>query len=139
MRKILLQSNRKVGDIREEFNNSFPYLQLVFLSKKEDAKGVAATEEIEPGARLIEVSGILKEGDIEIRSTETVKEVERRFEKQYGLPVRILRKQKGVWLDTIVTDDLTLHEQNTWGREASKPLKIKLDDGFSWNNLSPGK
>ena len=137
--KILLQSNRKVGDIREEFNNSFPYLQLVFLSKKEDAKGVAATEEIEPGARLIEVSGILKEGDIEIRSTETVKEVERRFEKQYGLPVRILRKQKGVWLDTIVTDDLTLHEQNTWGREASKPLKIKLDDGFSWNNLSPGK
>jgi hypothetical protein len=137
--KILLQSNRKVGDIREEFNNSFPYLQLVFLSKKEDAKGVVATEEIEPGARLIEVSGILKEGDIEIRSTETVKEVERRFEKQYGLPVRILRKQKGVWLDTIVTDDLTLHEQNTWGREASKPLKIKLDDGFSWNNLSPGK
>jgi hypothetical protein len=137
--KILLQSNRKVGDIREEFNNSFPYLQLVFLTKKEDAKGVVATEEIEPGARLIEVSGILKEGDIEIRSTETVKEVERRFEKQYGLPVRILRKQKGVWLDTIVTDDLTLHEQNTWGREASKPLKIKLDDGFSWNNLSPGK
>ena len=137
--KILLQSNRKVGDIREEFNNSFPYLQLVFLSKKEDAKGVVATEEIEPGARLIEVSGILKEGDIEITSTETVKEVERRFEKQYGLPVRILRKQKGVWLDTIVTDDLTLHEQNTWGREASKPLKIKLDDGFSWNNLSPGK
>jgi hypothetical protein len=137
--KILLQSNRKVGDIREEFNNSFPYLQLVFLSKKEDAKGVVATEEIEPGARLIEVSGILKEGDIEIRSTETVKEVERRFEKQYGLPVRILRKQKGVWLDTIVTDDLTLHEQNTWGREASKPLKIKLDDRFNWNNLSAGK
>ncbi|HEY6954945.1 MAG TPA: hypothetical protein VI385_06845, partial [Flavisolibacter sp.] len=116
-----------------------PYLQLVFLSKKEDAKGVVATEEIEPGARLIEVSGILKEGDIEIRSTETVKEVERRFEKQYGLPVRILRKQKGVWLDTIVTDDLTLHEQNTWGREASKPLKIKLDDRFNWNNLSAGK
>lgn len=137
--KILLQSNRKVGDIREEFNNSFPYLQLVFLSKKEDAKGVVVTEEIEPGARLIEVSGILKEGDIEIRSTETVKEVERRFEKQYGLPVRILRKQKGVWLDTIVTDDLTLHEQNTWGREASKPLKIKLDDRFNWNNLSAGK
>ena len=137
--KILLQSNRKVGDIREEFNNSFPYLQLVFLTKKEDAKGVVATEEIEPGARLIEVSGILKEGDIEIRSTETVKEVERRFEKQYGLPVRILRKQKGVWLDTIVTDDLTLHEQNTWGREASKPLKIKLDDRFNWNNLSAGK
>lgn len=137
--KILLQSNRKVGDIREEFNNSFPYLQLVFLTKKEDAKGVVATEEIEPGARLIEVSGILKEGDIEIRSTETVKEVERRFEKQYGLPVRILRKQKGVWLDTIVTDDLTLHEQNTWGREASKPLKIKLDDSFNWNNLSAGK
>ncbi|MGZ3922761.1 MAG: hypothetical protein ACXVBJ_03265 [Flavisolibacter sp.] len=137
--KILLHSNRTVEEIGEEFNNSFPYLKIVFVSKMEAAEGGIQVELIDPGTRLIEVSGILKEGDIDIKSTDTVREVEQRFEKQYGLPVHIFRKQKGVWMDTSVTDDLTLHEQNTWGREASKPLKIKLDDPFKWNNLSAGK
>ena len=136
--KILLQSNRTVGEVMEEFNNAFPYLQIAFVGKKEDSPGGVVTGEVERGARLIEVSGILKEGDIDIRSTDTTREVAQRFEKEYGLPVRIYRRQKGAWLDTAVTDDLTLHEQNTWGREASKPLKIKLD-GFSWNNLSASK
>lgn len=137
--KVLLQSNRTVGEVRDEFNNSFPYLKIVFVSRKEDEKTGVIVEEVDPATRLIDVSGVLKEGDIDIRSTETIKEVEQRFEKQYGLPVHIFRKQKGEWFDTSVTDDLTLHEQNTWGREASKPLKIKLDELFDWNNLSAGK
>jgi len=137
--KILLHCNRTVEEVREEFSNSFPYLKIIFVSKKEDPKRGMVLEEIDPAARLIEVSGVVKEGDIDIKSTDTIKDVEQRFEKKYGLPVHIFRKQKGVWLDTDVTDDLTLHEQNTWGREASKPLKIKLDEPFEWNNRSAGK
>jgi hypothetical protein len=137
--KIQLYSNRKVEEIREEFNTSYPYLTIVFVNRKEDTNGGTLLAEVEPTARLIEVSGVLKEGEIDIRPTDSIKDVEQRFEKQYGLPVQIFRKQKGVWMDTNVTDDLTLHEQNTWGREASKPLKIKLDDPFDWNNLSLGK
>jgi len=136
--KILLHFNRTVEEVKEEFNNSFPYLKIVFINKKQDG-GSSQIEEVDPDRCLIEVSGILKEGDIDIKSTDTIKEVEQRFEKQYGLPVHIFRKQKGIWMDTNVTDDLTLHEQNTWGREASKPLKIKMDDRYNWNNLSLGK
>lgn len=137
--KIQLYSNRKVEEIREEFNTSYPYLDIIFVSRKADTTGETLLQEVEPNARLIDVSGVLKEGEIDISPTESIKEVEQKFEKQYGLPVQIFRKQKGVWTDTNVTDDLTLHEQNTWGREASKPLKIKLDDPFNWNNLSLGK
>jgi len=136
--KILLHFNRTVEEVKEEFNNSFPYLKIVFINKKQDG-GSSQIEEVDPDRCLIEVSGILKEGDIDIKSTDTIKEVEQRFEKQYGLPVHIFRKQKGIWMDTNVTDDLTLHEQNTWGREASKPLRIKMDDRYNWNNLSLGK
>ncbi|MGZ3937561.1 MAG: hypothetical protein ACXVLT_02535 [Flavisolibacter sp.] len=31
--KSLLHSNRTVEEIGEEFNNSFPYLKIVFVSK----------------------------------------------------------------------------------------------------------
>ena len=137
--KILLHSNRTVAEVREEFNNSYPYLKIVFVSSKESVHGLPIIDEVDPAARLIDVSRVLKEGDIEIKPTDTIKQVEQRFEKQYSLPVHIFRKQKGVWMDTSVTDDLTLHEQNTWGREASKPLKIKMDEPFNWNNFSFGK
>jgi hypothetical protein len=137
--KILLHSNRTVEEIKEEFSTIYPYLCIVFFTNKEDAEGVMITEEAGPSTELIEVSGILKEGDIEIKSTDTIKEVEQKFEKQYGLPVRIFRKQKGMWVGTSITDDLTLHEQNTWGREASKPLKFRNDDGIDWNSFSLGE
>jgi len=137
--KIQLYYNRKVEEIREEFNSSFPYLKIVFVNRIDNTKAASVIEEVEPTARLIDVTGVLKEGEIDIRPTDSIKEVEQRFEKQYGLPVQIFRKQNGVWMDTDVTDDLTLHEQNTWGREASKPLKIKMDDPFNWNKFSLGK
>jgi hypothetical protein len=137
--KIQLYYNRKVEEIREEFNSSFPYLKIVFVNRIDNTKAASVIEEVEPTARLIDVTGVLKEGEIDIRPTDSIKEVEQRFEKQYGLPVQIFRKQNGVWMDTDVTDDLTLHEQNTWGREASKPLKIKMDDPFNWKKFSLGK
>lgn len=136
--KILLQSNRSVKEIKEEFTKTYPFLRIAFITKRQEPEG-AITEEVDPSTQLIEVSGILKEGDIDINPTDTIKEVEHKFEKQYGLPVHIFRKQKDVWMDTNITDDLTLQEQNTWGREASKPLKIKIDDRFNWDNFSLGK
>jgi hypothetical protein len=135
---ILLQSNRTVEQMKEDFNNAFPYLKISFFTKKQESEG-ALTEEVDLSTQLIEVSGVLKEGDMVINSTDTIKEAERKFEKHYGLPVHIFRKQNGVWMDTTITDDLTLQEQNTWGREASKPLKTKIDGHFNWNNFSLGK
>lgn len=136
--KILLYSNRTVEEIKEEFSAAYPYLKISFYTKKQEAEG-ALTEEVDPSTELIEVSGVLKEGDIDINPTDTIKEVERKFEKQYGLPVHIFRKQNGAWMNTTITDDLTLQEQNLWGREASKPLKTKVDGNFNWNNFSLGK
>jgi hypothetical protein len=133
--KILLYSNRTVEAIKEEFNNAYPYLRIAFFTKKQNAEGIFINEEVDLLTQLIEVSGVLKEGDIEIRSTDSIKEVEQKFEKQYGLPVRIFRKQKGVWMDTRITDDLTLHEQNIWGKEASKPLKLKMSESINWDLL----
>ena len=136
--KILLYSNRTVEAVKEEFSTAYPYLKISFYTRTQVAEG-AFTAEVDPSTELIEISGVLREGDIEINPTDTIKEVEQKFEKQYGLPVQIFRKQNGSWLNTAITDDLTLQEQNLWGREASKPLKTKVNGQFNWNNFSLGK
>lgn len=132
---IILLSNRTVKEIKEEFSTRYPFLKIEFFRKMDEGEN----KDVDPSTQLIEISGILREGAIDIKSTDTVKEVERKFEKQYGLPVHIFRKQTDVWMDTTITDDLTLQEQNTWGREASKPLKVKVDPQLDWSHFSFGK
>ena len=131
--KIILHSDRTIGEIKEEFNRVYPFLKIEFFVKKnEPGKSSPGSDEIDPSIELIDVSGVLKEGAIDINPTDTVKEVEQKFQYQYGLPVQIFRKQKGIWLETAITDDLTLQEQNIWGREASKPLKLKIEGRYYW-------
>lgn len=124
--KIFLQSHCIVEQIKREFSNTFPFLKICFFTKKQESRGALA-EEVHPSTLLIVASNIFKEGDTAVNSTDTIKEAERKFEEQYGLSAHIYRKQNGAWMDTRITDDLTLQEQNTWGRESSKPLKTKID------------
>lgn len=136
--KIFLQSHCIVEQVKEEFNRSFPFLKICFFTKKQEARGALA-EEVHPSTQLIVASNVFKEGDSAINSTDTIKEAERKLEDQYGLIVHIYRKQNGAWMDTRITDDLTLQEQNTWGRESSKPLKTKVEGQFRQSNFSLGK
>lgn len=129
--KMILRSERTIKEVKEEFNKAYPFLQIEFFKDSESDEN-RQPEEFDPSTELIDVSGVLKEGTIDIEPTNTVKEIEYKFLHLYGLPVRIFRKQNGSWLKTTVTDDLTLQEQNIWGREASKPLKIKVEGHYVW-------
>ena len=43
-------------------------------------------------------------------------ELEERFEKDFGLHVQVFRKSGNIWLETSVSDDLTLAQQNEKGK-----------------------
>jgi hypothetical protein len=59
-------------------------------------------------------------GYINIDPTDTVAEVEKRFQNKYGLPVQIFRRADDVWVETVQTDNLTLLKQNSMGTLAPK-------------------
>lgn len=128
--KITLCSQKTISEVKQEFTKTFPFLKIEFFKKKHHpGQGSPIWEEVEPSHQLIDVSGVLKEGAIELEPTDTVKAVEQKFQYQYGLPVQIFRRQNGLWMETTVTDDLTLREQNTLGRATSIPLKSKTKIG----------
>jgi len=124
--KIALNSQKTISEVKQEFTKTFPFLKIEFFKKKHGSgQGSPVWEEIEPTHQLIDISGVLKEGAIDLEPADTVKDVEQRFQSQYGLPVQIFRRQNGLWMETTVTDDLTLREQNTLGRATSIPSKRK--------------
>ena len=49
----------------------------------------------------------------------TVAEFEKRFQVEFGLNAQVFRKSGKVWLETTITDNLTLQSQNALGLEKS--------------------
>lgn len=104
---------RTIGELQSDFSEAFPGLRLVFFSKPHRAyKGSAAKFLVQKkDAPLYELSPSMKTGYLLLEPDLTVWQVERLFEEEYSLHVQVFRKSGKIWLETSVTDDLTLEQQ----------------------------
>jgi hypothetical protein len=119
--KITINDHRKIFAIQEEFNATFPYLKLEFFSKPHTQGGGTAKKFIKHNSKTLgECRTIHNSGDITINPSLTVNELEQRFADVYGLGVQVFRKSGKSWLETTVTDNWTLEEQNKQGEDLSK-------------------
>ena len=59
----------------------------------------------------------------------TVGELEKLFRERFGANIQVSRKSGTLWLETTMTDNWTLKQQNEHGRELSSPeIKDKSGD-----------
>lgn len=118
---IIINDHRKIFAIKEEFNNSFPYLKLEFLSKPHTAAGSSSHKLIKHNSKTLgECRTVHNKGKITITPSMTVADLEQKFCDVYGLTIQIFRKSGTSWLETSVTDGWSLYEQNSQGEILSK-------------------
>jgi len=111
--KLDIAPDRTIGALQTDFSEAFPGLKIVFFSKPHHAyKGSAAKFLIqEPDMPLQQLSPNLKSGYILVEHDMVVWQLERLFETEYALHVQVFRKSGRTWLETSVSDDLTLEQQ----------------------------
>ncbi len=115
--KINIAPDMTIAAVQDFFQTAFPHLKLVFFTKPHKAfKGSAAKFLIQDRNLLLgslekqPASGFLYlEGDM------PTWQVERLFEEEFGLHVQVFRKSGNTWLETSVTDSLTLDQQEAKG------------------------
>ena len=123
--------HRRISDVQKEFNAWFPYLKLEFFRNNSFTRRNLATQEIIPQNRKIaEGQTITRDGDIDVSEEMKVKEIERIFKDTLSLTVQVFRKSGNLWLETTMTDNWTLHQQNKHGKEISidKSPEDKADE-----------
>jgi ABC-type uncharacterized transport system ATPase component len=129
--ELVLSFQETVKDVKKQFNNAFPYLKLeIFTEPYVVGQGSTSLKMVPQSTLLGEITGILSEGEISIDPSSTVKEVEQSFQRHFGLPVQVFRKQKDVWLETTSTDYMSLAEQNEMGLRASEPAARVVAETF---------
>lgn len=118
--KIRVSPEFTIAEVQHTFQQAFPYLKLVFFSKPHKAfKGSPAKFLIQDrNQKLADIEHPPKEGVIYLEPEMPTWQVERLFESEFGLHVQVFRKSGNTWLETSVTDDLSLEQQNAKGKAA---------------------
>ncbi len=113
--KIKLLPEKTMGELQNEFSTAFPGLKLVFFSKPhKEFKGSAAKFMLmEKETPLRDISPKIVACDMNFEASMTVSQVEKMFEDSFALHVQVFRRSGRTWLETSVTDNLTLAEQMT--------------------------
>ncbi len=128
---LKITPNRLISEIQKEFNKAFPFLKLEFFKNKSFSRSDFSAKQLIPATRKISDSHTTNtDGDIEIKEEMKVNELEKIFKEQFCLAVQVFRKSGTVWLETTMTDNWTLLQQNNHGRELSigKTASDKADD-----------
>ena len=129
--ELVLTYQETVKNVKKQFNEAFPYLKLEFFTEPHIiGEGSPLKKQVPSSTLLGEINGIITEGEITLKPEYTVSFVEQAFQRKFGLPVQIFRKQKEVWLETTNTDHLTLAEQNEMGRKASEVVAKEVEERF---------
>ena len=128
---LQIAPDRLIGEIQKEFNDAFPFLKIEFFKTKSFSRSDFMSHQIIPSKYKIgDGQQAIKSGDIEISEEMKVSELENIFKDQFKLSAQVFRKSGNLWLETTMTDDWTLQQQNNHGREIStvKNIKNKADD-----------
>ena len=131
---------RQITEVQEDFTSGYPFLKIEFFKNgavRQDR--YPANQKIDHQQKLKHAShGKKDEGDLEIKDAMSVLELENAFIDQFGLSAQVYRKSGNVWLETTMTDNWTLKQQNDHGRELTIGIKTSNENDDADYELTRG-
>jgi hypothetical protein len=127
-----ITNTRSIRDVQQEFNGEYPFLKIEFYKANHNnhhhSIGASKRQHL-ISSLAIKNAGLIKDGTIEINDLMTVGQLENIFHSEFGLSAQVSRKSGILWLETTMTDNWTLKQQNEHGKELSEPVrKYKGDE-----------
>ena len=121
---LKIDDNKSIATIQQEFNAMFPYLKLEFFKHAHDAhQGSPKKDMLNSSLTLKQFSKKHINGTLEIEDSMKVSDLENSFQMLFKLSAQVFRKSAGTWIETSVTDDWTLRQQNDEGKDLSDFVK----------------
>ncbi len=123
---IRIDNTRTYKELQQDFNAMFPFLKIEFFKRGHAVEeGSSAQKMIRQDKLLHSIEKLHEEGVMEILPTLTVAAFEQTLLNRFGLATQVFRKSGNLWLETTMTDQWTLGQQNEHGREISSPKENK--------------
>ncbi|MDQ3190838.1 MAG: hypothetical protein M3Q58_04520 [Bacteroidota bacterium] len=123
--ELFIFENKKISKIKQEFHHLFPYLKIEFY-KTSHKEGEASPKKmvINPNQSIGEIKRGGTTGRIGVSGMMSVKEFEQKFHELFGVNVQVFRKSGSSWIQTSVSDNWTLTQQNNKAIESSRKTSV---------------
>jgi hypothetical protein len=102
--KIVINKNSTVEMVQQQFNEAYPFLKIVFLKN---------------------IGGFTHRASIRTDTKRTVSELEKDFKQEAGVSIKVFRRSGNVLVETTLTSDWTLEQQNKEGEQMSAHFEAK--------------
>ena len=130
---IQITPTRLVQEIQQEFSRMFPFLKLEFFVDRH-SKAYLSAEDIAPGTKRIgDIQRSVTDGPLDVNASMKVNDLEETLFKQFNLAAQVFRKSGKIWLETTMTDNWTLQQQNNHGQEISTEKKPVDKEDYDLN------
>jgi hypothetical protein len=107
--KVNINESSTVGTIQRAFSSLFPGFKLeFFLFKRSPESLYPDNEKLKPEYSIASTDQSILNRDIEICSTDKIRDIEKMFYEKYGLCAQIFFKCKNRWIQTVKSDHYSL-------------------------------
>jgi hypothetical protein len=115
--KLHIDEERRIKSIQNQFSEVYPFLKIEFFRNLPlNNKPAQKAEKIDPSQKIKLVGKINEHNNIDISKQRTVAQLEKDFKELFGVKAQVYRKSGNYWVETTLTDDWTLEQQNTEGQ-----------------------
>src|SRR5690349_12186485 len=108
---LQIETGKQIKQIQAAFNTRYPYLKIELIKQQ-----AARAEKMHGNEVIAKVPA----ATISMSTQQTVARLEQEFLEKAGLKVKVYRKFCNVWIETTLTDDWTLEQQNAEGKLLSE-------------------
>ncbi len=120
MTEIKIADRKTIGEVQAEFQEHFPFLKIEFYTGEHiEGQGSLDSLKINVDKTIGEVRNKHESGEVSIHGNQKVATLESNFHDVFGLNVQVFRRSANLWLQTTVTDEWTLSQQNETAKEFS--------------------
>ena len=134
MMTLKLTSTDTIQTIQTNFRSLFTHLRPEFYKKSHNSEeGNAKNEQYLHNITLAEMTGNAEDILLDIDPNMSTNDFEQYVKKPHQLNIQLFRLQRGTWLQTTLSDALSLEAQNQKGIQADiniaaiKPTDVDLE------------
>lgn len=128
--KWILKANATIQELQNDFRQLFSHLKIEFYKAPHSSdEGSSQKEQYLHNIILADVLGVDKDIELEVDPKMSTGDFEMILEDSHQLHTQIFRLQRGTWLQTTLSDAMSLESQNQKGMDAdSHTESIKASD-----------
>ena len=118
MNTLSISDDKQLKEIKAEFNNKFPHLKIEFFAEEHEVgEATKFNSMYDDELYLKDIRKVHNEGELSIDGHTKTCTFESNFKEKFGVNVQVWRRSGNMWLQTTVTDEWTLSEQEKKGVE----------------------